>query len=580
MKKALRIIVPLLLVIAVIGCVIWYLFDYDRIFTRDMLLQQARNMDTRGYHAVAQWFYGLAYSHADNDENVAIELAELYKEDGNFTKAEYTLSQAISDGGTAELYIALCKTYVQQDKLLDAVNMLDNIADPAIKAELEAMRPSAPVASPEPGFYNEYITVELSSSAGTLYARTDGQYPSTADTPYRNGIPLEGGETTVYTLSIADNGLVSPLSIFGYTVSGVIEPVVFCDAAVEAEVRSILGVNETKVVYTNELWSLEEFHMPQQATTYEDLKFMPYLEKLTIHNGISEELHHMTNLLQLQELTITGCSPSESDMVTIGTMPLLKRLTMNDCGLSTIKDLASLQNLEYLDISDNTVANLSAMMSMPKVKEAILSHNAISDLTDLGKVTTLEVLDLSYNSITSIAPICTLKGITTLKLDYNMLTDLAAIDNITSLTIFSAANNSIEDVTPLGNCTELTELDISSNQIKSIENFSSLVNLVNFNFSDNQVSKLPEFPKDCALVLINGNSNKISSLSNLSNLENLNKVYMRFNEELSSVSPLGSCPKLVEVDVWGTKVTSKTAKPLTDQSIIVNYDPTLGKDYD
>ena len=62
MKKALRIIVPILLAIALIGCMIWYLFVYDREFTRDILLQQARNAEYKGKHELAEWFYNTAYA--------------------------------------------------------------------------------------------------------------------------------------------------------------------------------------------------------------------------------------------------------------------------------------------------------------------------------------------------------------------------------------------------------------------------------------------------------------------------------------------------------------------------------------
>ena len=157
MNHSLKKLFPILLALLIIASLAWYCFVYDRDFTRDMLLQQARHQSTKGNPQVASWFYDLAYEHSGQDENVAIELANQFKADGNYTKAEYTLSNAIADGGTADLYIALCKTYVEQDKLLDAVNMLDNIADPAIKAEIEAMRPAAPVSDPVPGFYSQYI---------------------------------------------------------------------------------------------------------------------------------------------------------------------------------------------------------------------------------------------------------------------------------------------------------------------------------------------------------------------------------------------------------------------------------------
>ena len=186
MKSPLRKLAPILLSILILASLVWYGFVYDRDFTRDMLLQQARYHSESGNAALSSWFYDVAYEYSGQDESVAIELARQFKEDGNFTKAEYTLTNAISDGGTADLYVALCKTYVEQDKLQDAVNMLDNIADPEIKAQIAAMRPAAPVSEPASGFYSQYIAVNLKGSDGTMYFTTDGEYPSTSNNVYNH----------------------------------------------------------------------------------------------------------------------------------------------------------------------------------------------------------------------------------------------------------------------------------------------------------------------------------------------------------------------------------------------------------
>ena len=149
MKKFIRVLVPLLLAVLIIASIGWYLFTYDRGFTRDFLLTQARYNDLHGNSRLSSWFYDLAYNFSNHDENVAIELANLYKADGNYTKAEYTLTNAINSDPSAELFTALCKTYVEQDKLLDAVSLLDKITNPEIKAEIEAQRPDAPISNYE-----------------------------------------------------------------------------------------------------------------------------------------------------------------------------------------------------------------------------------------------------------------------------------------------------------------------------------------------------------------------------------------------------------------------------------------------
>ena len=167
MKKFFKILIPILLVLAIIACIGWYLLIYDRNFTRDMLLEGARYFDDRGNHELSSWFYDQAYLQAEDNDAVAIELAEQHKADGNYTKAEYTLTRAISDGGSTQLYIALCKTYAEQDKLLDVVKLLDAVladsstADSKVKQELQAMRPAAPVSSPDPGFYSQYIDADI-----------------------------------------------------------------------------------------------------------------------------------------------------------------------------------------------------------------------------------------------------------------------------------------------------------------------------------------------------------------------------------------------------------------------------------
>ena len=104
MKKILKIAIPLLLAITILLSIGWYFFQYNTTFTRDFLLQQARRLEDEGKHDLAVWFYNLAYEQSQGSDAVAIELAQQFKEIGNYTKAEYTLSKAIEDGGSVELY--------------------------------------------------------------------------------------------------------------------------------------------------------------------------------------------------------------------------------------------------------------------------------------------------------------------------------------------------------------------------------------------------------------------------------------------------------------------------------------------
>lgn len=570
MKNGAKRILPILLGIVLIASLAWYLLIYDVDFTRDALLHNARFFENQGNHAVAAWLYDLAYEQSGRDAEVAIELSEQFKQNGNYTKAEVTLSQAIADGGSAELYIALCKTYVQQDKLLDAVTMLDNIADEAIRQEIYALRPAAPTATPEPNYYSQYITVTLSADSGTLYVSTDGEYPSTQDAPSDGNITLPGGETIIYALSVSENGLVSPLSILGYTVSGVIEEVTIADPAIDALVRQALSLTESDPIFSNDLWNITTLTIPEGAGSYDDLVYLPYLQSLTIANSTADGLSSLSSLHYLTELTITDSYVKTGDLLAIASLPNLQKLTLRNCGLSSIDNLQGAASLQYLDLSSNSIRDVSALSFIAGLTELNLSHNAMTSLNALSSLTGLQSLDVSYNSLASLIPISSCTQLQKLNISNNSVVTLSGIKSLTGLIELDLSSNLLSDISPLASCAGIRYLDISDNSLTDISSLTALKTLEYFNFARNQVSVLPDWGKDCSLVTIDGSNNLLVTVASLGGYENLNYVYMDYNQ-ITSVDALAACHDLIKVSVYGNPVTDVSA--LTDNSIIVNYNP-------
>ncbi len=571
MKKALKIIVPIVMIVAIIASIGWYLFIYDRDFTRDMLVAQARYQSDKGNAEIASWFYGLAYNYTAQDEDIAIELANQYKDDGNYTKAEFTLTNAISDGGTADLYIALCNTYVEQDKLLDAVKMLNAITDPTIKSEIDALRPQSPVPSYTPGFFNEYIDVKLSAEDGTVYYSTTEEYPSIGDDPYSEPISLPEGQTRIYALSVGDNGLVSPLATLEYTIGGVIEVVQFADPEMEKAIRTAIGFDETDTVYTNDLWDIKEFTVPTEASSVADLKYLPYLEQLTMQEQKLDDLNALATLSYLQAVDLTGCRFPAESLSVLANLPALKRITLDDCGLSTIADLGGARNLTHLYLSNNTLRNLQPISKMATLVELIMDHNAIVDLSALSGLINLEKLDVSYNSLTSLAPLATCAKLNWLDAGNNAIETLDTVDKLTGLKHLALDANQVKDISILASCTTLTELSVANNDISDISMLSALTALEVLSFSDNKVQTLPAWPEGSMLRSINGSNNQIKSIDSLANLKELSYVYMDYNK-LKSINAIADCYHLVVVNVYGNEIDDVSA--LTDRDIIVNYDPT------
>ena len=573
MKKLIHFLVPLLMIVLVIASIGWYLFVYDRAFTRDLLLQQARDNDLKGNTSLSSWFYNLAYGFSGQDENVAIELANQYKASGNYTKAEVTLSKAIRDGATKELYIALCKTYVEQDKILDAVSMLANIPNASIKAELEAMRPAAPQADYPSGYYSQYISVTLSSSEGTtLYYTTDGDYPSIADEPYSAPIELPLGESQVYAVSVADNGLVSPVTILGYTIGGVIEPVIFMDASMEQAIRAALGYDQSHVLYTNDLWQITELEVPSDAMTLEDLIYLTYLENLTVNGRNMSNLQDFAGLNHLKKLDLSGCRFPADSLKTIASLPHLKELNLSNCSLSTLSGLENAESLEILDISNNTIRNLEPLSNMSALSELYLQHNAVTNLTVVGGLPELTVLDVSYNALTSIAPLTGNVRLTKLNAANNQIGDVSAAASLPMLAELNLDYNSLTDISGLSGCASLKTLTVSNNQLSSIDALSGMSTLERLDFSYNSVSSLPDFGANSAMQVIDGSYNALESIDSIAKMADISYIYMDYNK-LTSVDALADCFHLVQVNVYGNEIPDVTA--LTEHDILVNYDPTV-----
>ena len=572
MKSSFKRVLPILLVIVTLCSIIWYLFVYDQDFTKDMLLQQARFFEQQGHHNVSSWLYNTAYRQSSNNQDVALELAEHFKATNNYSKAEYTLSNAIADDPSVELYVALCNTYVEQNKLYDAVTMLDHVSDPQIKAELDGLRPAAPTVTPAPGFYSQYLSPTVEALSGKLYVSSDGEYPSVLEDAYKGSISLSAGENTLYALSIGENGLVSPLSVFGYTVGGVIEPVTLSDSALDALVRQQLQLTAADRLMTSDLWSITSLTLSSTTTDLKDLQYFPYLTDLTIENSSVSGLQILSSLTSLNRLYIRATAISAQDLSVIASLPNLTELTLTDCYLSSIKNLAGAQNLQHLNLSDNAIRDVSALSFMSNLQTLDLSHNALTNLSDLSPLSNLKTLDVSYNSLASVIPLAGCTSLEALNISNNSIGSLSGLEGLKNLFRLDAGKNTLTDVDLLSNITTLQELILSDNTILDISALSPLTNLEYFDISHNEIDTLPRWSNNCALIYLNAAYNKLTEIQILAGFQNLNTVIVDYNN-IASIDVLASCHHMIRVDASGNPI--KDVSKLKEQSIIVNYTPMV-----
>ena len=548
MKHALKIILPIILILALIigACCLFLIARRD--LTESIFVYWGEHFYEAGRYSRAVSFYKAAMHFAPKDADLAIRLADAYKKSGNYTKAEYTLVSAITQiPDSVQLYVALSKTYVEQDKLLDAETMLGRITNDAVRTQIDALRPAAPVIEPESGNYSEYIDVTVTGASGTVYAVCNSDFPASEQDVYTGPISLEAGESKIVALSVAENGLVSDAVYAGYTVGNVVEEVKLADAGMDAYVRELLGKTAGSAIMSDELWAVEELDLPDTVASLEDLPYFTGLHSLSLHHGTGLDL---SVLSQLRTLDLSGCTLSTAAMNTIVTLSELTSLNLSGCAVAEIDALIGLQKLETLDLSNNTVSDLTALSALLALRELNLTNNPITSLSNLKNCTELETLYAGQCAITRIAGLADHTKLKTLVLSANKITDISA----------------------LAGCTAIETLDLSGNSISDISVVSGFKNLVDLNVSSNQITDLPQFDADTPLWHVDISHNQIESLAGLEGNLAVNFINADYNR-IKSVAKLESCIMLVRMNLWDNPVDADEVKQLQDIGILINYNP-------
>ncbi|MBE6983671.1 MAG: hypothetical protein E7435_05245 [Ruminococcaceae bacterium] len=569
MKTFVRIALLVMLVAAIVFGTAWYLLEYDTDFTHDALLYGAQFFEEKGQPAISTLLYNMAYQYGQSIDQIALELAEHYQSVGNYAKVEATLKRAINDGAGVDVYIALSRAFVEQDKLWDALQLVENVQDDAIRSKLEYLRPVAPAPNFPGGHYNEYISVNFQSDGSNVYVG-NAQVPSFQTGLHSTPIALDTGETVLFSMAVGENGLVSPLTEHRYVVIGVVEPVVFTDEKMEEAIRDLVSIPYGVTVYTNDLWNIRSFEVPKNVSDYSDLKYLTFLESLTIPKG-NASLVPVQSLEHLTALSIQDAVMDSETLQVILSRTNITSLTLRNCALTSLSGFEALTNLTNLDVSENILTDLTPLSNLTALENLSISNSAVVDLTALQSLPALQELDLSFNSISDVSPLSALPGLKKLNLSNNQVSNIRPIGKLTKLTGLDLSHNKISTVSYLSTCVALQELVISNNTISNISSFSSLVDLEELDVSNNVITKLPSLPDNCSLSTFVASYNKITNLTPLAGLENLNTVNLDYNPRLSNITPLSECMKLVSLSAYGTSVKDATA--LTDLGIAVYYNP-------
>ena len=256
-------------------------------------------------------------------------------------------------------------------------------------------------------------------------------------------------------------------------------------------------------------------------------------------------------------------------------------LSLMDMGLTDgeMTQVAKLYALTSLNLSGNSITDISALSTLGGLSALDLSRNNISDIRALAELTGLRTLYLDNNPITDFSPLYALENLSTLSIKGIAVSEeqLQALSSaLPNCAIHSDANQEdaaditlggvtfksdvkelnlssrgITDISALSACRELERLDLTGNKIGDITPLMDIPGLKSLIIKDNQVTDLRPLMALTTLEYINAEGNGITSTVPLGSLTGLKELHLAENP----ISDYSGLSKLYSLETLGLEDT-------------------------
>ncbi|XP_032894090.1 leucine-rich repeat and IQ domain-containing protein 1 isoform X2 [Amblyraja radiata] len=271
---------------------------------------------------------------------------------------------------------------------------------------------------------------------------------------------------------------------------------------------------------------------------------LPALSPETIlHSGVWTSLQQVTTVT-LQGLP--GCSLS-----TFSQCPIIKSLTLRNCGLQTLEGINNCKRLKYIDVQENNIKNIHCL-ELDDLCILLLSHNQITSIHGLEKCSNLRILELSHNNITRIGGLESLKKLQRLVVDHNQLISTKGLSETPTLLYLNCSFNHLSSIEGIDNCGLLQTLKLQNNNLSELPRFGNHVLLRDLHLDDNSISTLKELSDYWLPMLqhLSVSRNSLTRLTNMSDfllLETFNVGNNRLSDLNSLLLCLNGCHSLLEL---------------------------------
>ena len=222
-------------------------------------------------------------------------------------------------------------------------------------------------------------------------------------------------------------------------------------------------------------------------------------------------------------------------------------------GLRDVPVLASLTNLNWLELSSTGVSDVSALASLTNLETLGLDFTDV-DVSTLASLTNLVSLGLSYTDVSDVSPLSALTQLTELSLIDTAVSDVSPLSALTQLTSLYLYGTAVSDVSALASLTNLETLWLNETAVSDVSALASLTNLETLWLNETAVSDVSPLSALTQLTELSLIDTAVSDVSPLSALTQLTSLYL-YGTAVSDVSPLSALTQLTQLSLSGTAVS-------------------------
>ena len=256
-------------------------------------------------------------------------------------------------------------------------------------------------------------------------------------------------------------------------------------------------------------------------------------------------------------LSLSGMGLTDGEMDQVAKLYALTSLNLSGNSITDISALSTLAGLTALDLSDNNISDIRALAELKGLRTLYLDNNPITDfsvLAELENLTTLSIKGIAISeeqlqALSSALPSCAIHTDT----DQEDAADitLGGVTFKSDVKELNLSSRGITDISALSACRELERLDLTGNKISDITPLMDIPGLKELVIKDNQVTDLRPLMALNTLAYINAEGNGITSTVPLGSLTGLKELHLAGNP----ISDYSGLSRLYSLETLGLEDT-------------------------